>query len=50
MTTLNLGAEQAGQWIIDLRISATLLSLMHSDVADEVAERLAEMAEAIEDQ
>jgi len=50
MTQLNLGADQAGQWVTDIRAAAAMLTVFHASNTDALAERLAEIAEAIEGQ
>jgi len=50
MTQLNLGPDQAGQWVADIRAAAAMLSLFHASNTDELAERLGEIAETIADQ
>lgn len=47
---LNLGADTAGQWVVNMRSAAVLLSTMHAGRSDELAQELLDMAEAIEGQ
>ena len=45
-----LDSDTAGQWCCDLRAAACMLKCFHASNTDELAERLAEMAETIADQ